>query len=666
MFKNLSTKTKLFSFPLFFIIVIIMLGVTYNYYGDIANKRVKVSTQTDVFIQNVLSGRISAYQFLRSPNDTTAQKVRSDFGTLKTNVSNLKPQLILEENKKNCDDIIALSDKYIYYFDQFAQKRIDEYKSGIAKESSEIGSIISQMAKTGLVLEKELSTINKSATELKLESQSTLNNVLLMIALVSSIVFIVFSVLVANTVIKSLNSFEAGLNKFFAYLNREVKDVNMLEDDAKDEFGAMAKVVNHNIAKTKMSIDQDRDVINTTIEVLRKFEKGDLSQRVDVSSSNPALKELISLLNEMATNIETNIDSVLDILGQYCNYDYMNKVKTTHVTEHLLKLANGVNALGDSITSMLVEDKANGLTLDRSSDILLANVDLLNNNSNEAAAALEQTAAALEEITSNIANNTNNVIKMSSFANNLSNSANKGQALAQETTTSMDEINNEVNAISDAISIIDQIAFQTNILSLNAAVEAATAGEAGKGFAVVAQEVRNLAARSADAANEIKKLVENATAKANKGKSISDTMIEGYTELNSNIQNTLELISDVETASKEQQLGISQINDAVASLDNQTQNNASIAAQTHDVAVETDTIAKLVVSTANEKKFIGKDTVQAKASTHNVVAKNTNTKVSQTTVQNVSKKETTIKNSNTSTKIKPIVSEALDDEWTSF
>ncbi|MFX4232112.1 methyl-accepting chemotaxis protein, partial [Aliarcobacter butzleri] len=92
--------------------------------------------------------------------------------------------------------------------------------------------------------------------------------------------------------------------------------------------------------------------------------------------------------------------------------------------------------------------------------------------------------------------------------------------------------NNQVNLINEAIGVIDNIAFQTNILSLNAAVEAATAGEAGKGFAVVAGEVRNLASRSAEAAREIKTIVENATSKANQGKSIATNMIEGYKELN--------------------------------------------------------------------------------------------------------------------------------------
>src|SRR5574344_729166 len=128
---------------------------------------------------------------------------------------------------------------------------------------------------------------------------------------------------------------------------------------------------------------------------------------------------------------------------------------------------------------------------------------------------------------------------MSKLASNVTNSVTKGETLANQTTESMNEIDKEVNSINEAITVIDQIAFQTNILSLNAAVEAATAGEAGKGFAVVAQEVRNLATRSSEAAKEIKELVENATKKADLGKKISEDMIIGYKTLNEDIIKTI-------------------------------------------------------------------------------------------------------------------------------
>ena len=448
-------------------------------------------------------------------------------------------------------------------------------------------------------------------------------NIVKVIAITLVILAIINFVLlfISRSIINSLKTFQTGLLGFFAYLNRESSDTKLLDDSSKDEFGQMSKVVNENIVKTKKGIEEDRRLIDETIAVLGEFEQGDLYQRLNIEVSNPALTQLKNVLNNMASNLESNIDNVLSVLEQYSSYNYLNKIDQKGLKEHLLKLANGVNNLGESITSILVENKSNGLTLQNSSSLLLENVDRLNISSNEAAASLEETAAALEQITSNIRNNTQNIAKMAKYSNEITRASSQGEKLANRTTQAMDEINTQVNLVNEAISVIDQIAFQTNILSLNAAVEAATAGEAGKGFAVVAQEVRNLASRSAEAAKDIKNIVEDATKKANEGKDIANEMIEGYKGLNDSISQTINLISDVEMSSKEQLLGIEQINDAVNQLDQQTQQNAMIASQTNDIALSADEIAKLVVSDANAKEFIGKNDVKARDISLNEIKK---------------------------------------------
>jgi len=505
--------------------------------------------------------------------------------------------------------------------------------------------------------------VSEIAEEEVIQAPNTIRNQIIIIALVLVfiIAFVVY-IVINNGIITPLRDFQEGLLNFFKYLNREIDDAKLLDDRLNDEIGKMAKVVNENITRTQAILNEDRKVIDDTIVVLSEFEKGDLSQRVQSTTSNIALQELTTLLNKMGTNMESNIDGILNVLDQYSKYKFTNKVETNDVKEHLLKLANGINFLEEAVTQMLIDNKSNGLTLNNSSDELLENVDILNKNATQSAAAIEETAASIEEITSNISSNTQNITEMAGYATQLNASANEGESLANQTTQAMNDIDEQVKSINESISIIDQIAFQTNILSLNAAVEAATAGEAGKGFAVVAQEVRNLASRSAQAANDIKTLVENATTKANDGKDIAQKMIHGYTQLNDNISKTIGLITDVEVASKEQQKGIEHINEAINSLDHQTQENSLISNKAYDIAVQTNTMAQLIVANANEKEFDGKESVQAKVLNKEAPSQHKNE------VVNTSKKVERVKKTMPKVPLREskISANKDKDEWESF
>ena len=421
---------------------------------------------------------------------------------------------------------------------------------------------------------------------------------------------IVFAIIVGYINYNSMQRVVGGINRIKEYIENlmdymffKTNNIRKAEYIKNDDIGAILKELNEYFDKYDKMRKDDMHVLGELVIALDKVAQGIYSTQINSSTSNFMVHTLKEVVNKMLVRANTNIEDLVEIIGLYSEHDYRKQVNINPILKGKMKLAmEQINQLGSELNNNAKHNLENGTLLEKNSLTMNRSVENLANKANAQAASLEETAAALEEITGITKNNTQNAHKMSNLSKDVKDSVILGENLANKTAFSMDEINAKVEAINEAIEVIDQIAFQTNILSLNAAVEAATAGEAGKGFAVVAQEVRNLANRSAEAAKEIKDLVENATSKTNDGKKISDEMKVGYNNLNKLISETIDIIQDVSIASSEQLKGIEQINNAVSILDRVTQENASEASNVALIANETLDMAKILVEDAKTKK----------------------------------------------------------------
>jgi methyl-accepting chemotaxis protein len=200
----------------------------------------------------------------------------------------------------------------------------------------------------------------------------------------------------------------------------------------------------------------------------------------------------------------------------------------------------------------------------------------LSQRTEEQASSLEETASSMEQMTSTVKNNADNAAQANQLAAAAREQAERGGKVVGSAVAAMSEINAASKKIADIIGVIDEIAFQTNLLALNAAVEAARAGEQGRGFAVVASEVRNLASRSAEAAKEIKALIQDSVGKVTEGAKLVDESGKVLGEIVTGVKKVTDVVAEIAASSREQASGIEQVNKAVTSMDAVTQQNAAL------------------------------------------------------------------------------------------
>ncbi len=247
--------------------------------------------------------------------------------------------------------------------------------------------------------------------------------------------------------------------------------------------------------------------------------------------------------------------------------------------DEVAQIAHAFNIFSDKLAVVMVKLRDSSTSVQHAAQEIAAGNQDLSGRTEQAASSLRETASAVEQITASVAQSTDSAAQANSQAHTASEAASRGGSVVSQAISTMQAIEEASAKIGDITSVIDGIAFQTNILALNAAVEAARAGEQGRGFAVVAGEVRTLASRSAQAAKEIKTLIESTTESVATGSRYVRLAGESMTDIVSSIDSVSVIMREITVATSEQMKGIQEINHAVIDLDRMVQQNAELVVQ---------------------------------------------------------------------------------------
>ena len=496
-------------------------------------------------------------------------EIKESFGILRATLNGVFTKKSI--SKEDYNKVVALNrviNKFMQDFDDYNPKEFSDEFDAIARKKADfidamniIKNVVatedvsydaaSWFSKISISIDamrelelKLLDNMQKDARRIKGDANTELIISSIVIAICILLMLLV-STLIGKNLISGIDQTKNGLVRFFDFLNYKSNKAEFLDRSGSDEIGQMSALINENIKQIEANLSEQNNFIKEANTFVNQIGKGNYVAQLNADTSNPALSQLKQTFKDLQIALKhaiaENGDDVLNLLESFKKQDFTKRLEDDG------KMAVGINALGEEIAKMLRANLDQAHVLEEKAESLSQSMKELTQGANVQASSLQESAAAVEQMSSSM------------------------NAISQKTS----DVIRQSDEIKNIITIIRDIADQTNLLALNAAIEAARAGEHGRGFAVVADEVRKLAERTQKSLTEI--------------------------EANTNV--LAQSINEMSESIKEQSEGINMINQSVAQIDTLTKENVVIVNKANEVTSDVDDMAKAIVNEVRKSKF---------------------------------------------------------------
>ena len=394
----------------------------------------------------------------------------------------------------------------------------------------------------------------------------------------------------------------------------------VLNVKSQDEAGQLASTIDGEVRQAFKDIERARavsekqaryqsDEVNKLLVNLQRLSQGELFCDIEVNTADEDTQALHDLFSEIAGNlsgavsaIKGYIKEISEVLGEMSDGNLSVEITSVYKGD-FIELKRSINTIIGALNETLQDINNAAEQVAAGTGQVSEGSQTISQGATEQASSIEELSASATQIAEQTRQNAENANNANTLANNAKNDAVSGNEQMKAMQQAMVDINESSDNISKIIKVIDDIAFQTNILALNAAVEAARAGVHGKGFAVVAEEVRNLAAKSADAAKQTTDLIEGSIRKAEAGTKIADETAEALSNIVSGVEKAAQLVGEIATASNEQASAITQVNNGIEQMSQVVQTNSATSEEAAAAAEELSAQAERLKGMVGEFKL---------------------------------------------------------------